>query len=71
MKKKIGLKNKGTIIFTNHFDLGWKENLLIKIDWDPVELSMKLLWFQRNRVPPGGLRGVIFAGYVPLTSQSS
>ena len=32
MKKKIGVKNKGTILFTNHFNLGWKENLLIKID---------------------------------------
>ena len=24
--KKFGVKNKGTILFTNHFDLGWKEN---------------------------------------------
>ena len=32
IKKKIGVKNKGTILFTNHFDLGRKENLLIKID---------------------------------------
>ena len=28
--KKLGVKNKGTIRFTNHFDLGWKENSLIK-----------------------------------------
>ena len=33
-------KNKDTILFTNHFDLGLKENSL-KIDWDPVELSGK------------------------------
>ena len=32
--------NKNTIRFTNHFDLGLKENSL-KIDWDPVELSGK------------------------------
>ena len=56
-KSKFGVKNKGTILFTNHFDVGWKENSLIKIDWDPVE-------------PPGGLLGLIFAGYVPLASQS-
>ena len=53
--KKIFVKSKGTILFTNHFDVGWKENSLIKIDWDPVE-------------PPGGLLGLIFAGYVPLAS---
>ena len=33
--KNFGVKNKGTIIFTSHFYLGWKENLL-KIDWDTV-----------------------------------
>ena len=38
-KKKIGVKNKGTILFTNHFDLGWKENSLIKIEWGPVQTS--------------------------------
>ena len=53
--KKIFVKSKGTFLFTNHFDVGWKENSLIKIDWDPVE-------------PPGGLLGLIFAGYVPLAS---
>jgi len=30
--KKFWVKNKGTILFTNHFDLGLKENSLIKID---------------------------------------
>ena len=40
-KSKFGVKNKATIPFTNHFDLGWKENSLSKIDWDPVELSRK------------------------------
>ena len=44
-------RTKDTIHFTNHFDSGWKENSL-KIDWDPVELSGKLLWFQRNRGRP-------------------
>ena len=34
-KKNCGVKNKGPIIFTNHSDLGWKENSLIKIDSDP------------------------------------
>ena len=33
--KHVWVKNKGTIIFTNHFYLGWKENSL-KSDWDPV-----------------------------------
>ena len=33
--KTFWVKNKDTIIFTNHFYLGWKENSL-KIDWDPV-----------------------------------
>ena len=30
-KSKFGVKKKGTILFTNHFDLGWKENSLINI----------------------------------------
>ena len=34
------LKNKDTILFTKHFDLGLKENSP-KMDWDPVELSGK------------------------------
>ena len=59
-KRKFGVKNKGTILFTNHFDLGWKENSLIKIDWDPMELSRKT----------GGVLALTFAGYVPLASQS-
>ena len=55
IKKKIGVKSKGTILFTNHFDLGWKENLLIKIDWDPVELSRKTVMISTNpRRPQGG-----------------
>ena len=33
--KSFWLKNKGTILFTNHFYLGWKGNSL-EIDWDPV-----------------------------------
>ena len=33
--KNFWVKNKGTILFTNHFYFGWKENSL-KIDWDPV-----------------------------------
>ena len=58
IKKKIGVKNKGTILFTNHFDLGWKENLLIKINWDPVELSRKTVMIStKPRRPPGGYLG--------------
>ena len=54
-KKKLGVKNKGTILFTNHFDFGWKENSLIKIDWDPVELSRKTVMISKKpRRPPGG-----------------
>ena len=33
--KNFWVKSKGTILFTNLFYLGWKENSL-KIDWDPV-----------------------------------
>ena len=36
--KNFWVKNKGTILFTNHFCLGWKENSL-KIDQDPVETT--------------------------------
>ena len=72
MKKKLGLKNKGTIRFTNHFDLGWKENSPIKIDEDPVELAFQenSYDFNETAASPGGLLGLIFAGYVPLASQS-
>ena len=46
------VKNKDAILFTNHFDLGWKENSL-KIDWDPVELSGKTaLISTKPRLPP-------------------
>ena len=49
------VKNKGTILSTNHFDLRWKENSLIKIDWDPVELSRKTVMVSRKpRRPPEG-----------------
>ena len=58
IKKKIGVKNKGTILFTNHFDLGWKENSLVKIDWDPVELSRKTVMIStKPRRPLGGYLG--------------
>ena len=33
--KHFWVQNKGIILFTNHFYLGWKGNSL-KIDWDPV-----------------------------------
>ena len=70
--KKIVVKNKATILFTNHFDLGWKENSLIKIDWDPVELSRKTVMIStKPRPPPRGFLGLIFAGYVPLAFQGS
>ena len=57
-QSKFGLKNKGTILFTNHFDLGWKENSLIKIDLDPVELSRKtdMISTKPRRPPTGYLR---------------
>ena len=62
-KKKLGVKTKGAILFTNHFDLSWKENLLIKIDSDPVELSRKtVMTATKLRPSPGGLLGLIFAG---------
>ena len=50
-KKYVG--QKGTILLTNHFDLGWKENSLIKVDWDPVELSSKTVQprFQGSLLP--------------------
>ena len=38
--KKVWVKNKDTILFTNHFDYGSEENSL-KIDWDAAELSVK------------------------------
>ena len=49
--KNVG--QKGTILLTNHFDLGWKENSLIKVDWDPVELSRKTVQprFQGSLLP--------------------
>ena len=57
-KENLGVKNKGTILFTDHFDLGWKESSLIKIDWDPVELSRKTVMIStKPRSPPGGYLG--------------
>ena len=35
--KTVSVKNKKTILCTNH--LGWQENSLATNDWDPVELS--------------------------------
>ena len=70
--KKNWVKKKGTILFTNHIDLGWKENSLTKIDWDPMELSRKTVMIStkpRPPPPPRGLLGLIFPGYVPLASQ--
>ena len=59
--KKNWVKKKGTILFTNHFDLGWEENSLTKIDWDPVELSRKPVMIsttpQPPPPPPGGYLG--------------
>ena len=34
--RSVWVKNMDTILFTYHFDLGWKENSY-KIDWYPVE----------------------------------
>ena len=71
IKKNWGVKNKGTIRFTNHFDLGCRKKIrslgLTEIPWS---FPGKLLWFQRNRGAPRGLLALIFAGYVPLASQS-
>ena len=49
--KNFWVKNMDTILFTNHFDLGWKENSL-KIDWDPVELSGKTAMISTKPRPP-------------------
>ena len=51
--EKCLVQNKDIILFTNHFDLGFKENPL-KIDWAEILWSFpgKLLWFQRNRGRP-------------------
>ena len=49
--KNFGVKNKGAILFTNHFYLGRKENSL-KIDWDPVELSEKTAMISTKLRPP-------------------
>ena len=48
--KNLGSKIR-TILFTNHFDLGWKENSL-KIDWDLVELSGKTAMISTKPRPP-------------------
>ena len=57
-KKHFRVKNKGTIIFINHFNLGWKENSLVKIDWDPVELSRKTVMISTKPWrPPRGYLG--------------
>ena len=45
--KNVWFKNKDTILFTNHFDLGWKENSL-KIVRDAVEFSMKTAMVSTN-----------------------
>ena len=57
--KKFWVKSKGTIQFTNHFDLGWQENSLVTIDWDPVELSSKTVMISTKPRPPprGGYLG--------------
>ena len=62
--------NKYGILSTNQFDLRWKENSFIKIDWDPVELSRKTVMISTKPRRPRGLLALIFAGYVPLASQS-
>ena len=49
--KNVWFKNKDTILFTNHFDLGWKENSL-KIVRDAVELSMKTAMVSTNPRQP-------------------
>ena len=56
--KHFWVKNKDIILFTNHFDLGWKENSLIKIDWDPVELSRKTVMISTKPRPPRGVTWV-------------
>ena len=49
--EKILVQKKDTILFTNRFDLGFKENPL-KIDWDPVELSRKTAMISTKLWPP-------------------
>ena len=52
--KNFWVKNKGTIFFTNHFYLGWKENSrkrLTEIPW-AVELSGKTSMISTKPRPP-------------------
>ena len=49
--KNVWFKNKDTILFTNHFDLGWKENSLKSVR-DAMELSMKTAMVSTNPRPP-------------------
>ena len=60
LKKILGVKNKGTIRFTNnHFDLGRSRGAFQQNCYDFNETAA-----------PRGLLGLIFAGYVQLASQS-
>ena len=47
-----------------------KKIRLLRLTEIPWSFPGKLLWFQRNRGAPRGLLALIFAGYVPLASQS-
>ena len=52
--KHFWVKNKGTILFTNHFYLGWKENSLL--DWlrshEPWSFPEKLHDFNETAAAP-------------------
>ena len=63
-KKKFWVKNKGTILFINHFDLDWKEN------WLRSRGAFQEKCYDFNETAGyRGLLGLIFAGHVPLASQ--
>ena len=49
--KNFWVKNKGTILFTNHFYLGWKGKRLTEIPW-AVELSGKTAMVSTKSRPP-------------------
>ena len=69
-KRKLGSKIRAFFFLLIILIEVEKRICLLRLTEIPWNFPGKLLWFQRNRGAPGGFRGVIFAGYVPLASQS-
>ena len=69
-KRKLGSKIRAFFFLLIVLIQVEKKICLLRLTEIPWSFPGKLLSFQRNRGAPGGLRGVIFAGYVPLASQS-